>query len=248
MQANDHDLFQLFAEYSGRPAEWVREAARNYRGINNELWEQSAGKTWEERALTFYDEAEGYVFDLIHSNQSKQNLINIYKQWNHWPWFQRSGKEVLEFGGGLGLSCSIMRDLGRKVTYVDVDGAASRFARWYFERTQQQDIEVVLTPAKELVLPEGRQWDFIYSDSVIEHLVDPEGTVETLAKAVRPGGMLYLLIDAHSVEDGFPMHRHIHIKELLDGSPALRGMEHVLHDGDGYNIFRARQSEMSASQ
>lgn len=37
------------------------------------------------------------------------------------------------------------------------------------------------------------------------------------------------------------MHRHIHIAELLEEVPALRGMEHVLHDGDGYNIFRARQ-------
>ena len=138
-----------------------------------------------------------------------------------------------------------MRDLGRKVSYVDIDGSASRFARWYFERTGQQDIEVMLTPAKELVLPEGRQWDFIYSDSVIEHLVDPGGTVETLAKAVKPGGVLYLLIDAHSVEAGSPTHRHSHIEELLDESPSLRAMDHVLHDGDGYNVFRGRQPALA---
>ena len=85
----------------------------------------------------------------------------------------------------------------------------------------------------------------INSDSVIEHLVDPGGTVETLAKAVKPGGVLYLLIDAHSVEDGFPMHRHIHIEELLDESPSLRAMDHVLHDGDGYNVFRGRQPALA---
>lgn len=245
MSGTDHDLFQLFAEYSGRPEDWVRQLAQNYRGINEQQWAECPGETWEERALEFYDRADGYVFDLIHSNKSKANLIEIYKRWAHWPWFERSGPEVLEFGGGLGLSCSIMRDLGRKVSYVDIDGSASRFARWYFERTGQQDIEVMLTPAKELVLPEGRQWDFIYSDSVIEHLVDPGGTVETLAKAVKPGGVLYLLIDAHSVEDGFPMHRHIHIEELLDESPSLRAMDHVLHDGDGYNVFRGRQPALA---
>jgi len=29
------------------------------------------------------------------------------------------------------------------------------------------------------------------------------------------------------------------------GPDPLRGMDHVLHDGDGYNIFRARQPIMA---
>ena len=58
--------------------------------------------------------------------------------------------------------------------------------------------------------------------------------------------MLYLLIDAHTVEEGFPMHRHVYLQELLDALAALRGMEHMLHDGDGYNIFRARQPVLAS--
>lgn len=246
MESKDHDLFALFAEYSGLPLERVVELTQNYAVVNGHHWSQCSGDSWHERALEFYKLAEGYVFDLLNGNRSKQHLIEVYKRFAHWPWFERSGPEVLEFGGGLGVSCSIMRDLGRTVTYLDIDAAPSQFARWYFEHTNQQDIEVLLTPIERLVLPEGRQWDFIYSDSVIEHLVDPGGTVDTLAKAVRPGGVLYLLIDAHEVNEAFPMHRHIYIDELLQQAPALRKMEHVVHQGDGYNIFRQTSAQALA--
>lgn len=79
----------------------------------------------------------------------------------------------------------------------------------------------------------------MFSDSVIEHVPDPAGTVETLARAVRPGGLLYLIIDAHEVSAAFPMHRHVHLSEILAGAPTLRTMQHVLHQGDGLNAFRA---------
>jgi SAM-dependent methyltransferase len=233
------DLYSLFAEYSGLPVEDVRHAAANYALFNQKHWRDCAGETWEERVREFYARANGYVFDLIHSNRSKEHLLAIYRHFGHWPWMQRAGPDVLEFGGGLGLTCSIFRELGRNVTYVDIDGPVSRFARWYFARTGQQDIEVWLTPQEQAVLPPDRQWDFVFSDSVIEHLLDPAGTVDTLARAVRPGGVLYLIIDAHTVDERFPMHRHIELAELLAGAPALAAMHHVLHDGDGLNVFRA---------
>ena len=97
----------------------------------------------------------------------------------------------------------------------------------------------MLTPSERLVLPEGRQWDLVFSDSVIEHVPDPVGTVERLAQATRRGGLLYLIIDAHEVSPAFPMHRHVYLADLLAGAPTLRSMQHVLHEGDGLNAFRA---------
>lgn len=233
----ESDLFELFSEYSGMPIKEVREAAHNYGGVNEVHWQECDADTWEERARQFYNIADGYVFDLINGNRSKAHLQSVYEKWGHWPWITKSGPEVLEFGGGLGLACSLFRDLGRKVTYVDIDSSPSRFARWYYERTQQTDIEVLITPQEGLVLPEGRQWDFVFSDAVLEHIIDPAPTVERLARAVRPGGMMYLIIDAHNVGPGFPMHKHVYLDELMKGSPTLRSMQHVLHDGDGLNAF-----------
>ncbi len=230
-------MFDLFSEYSGMQVDDVRGIVQQYSGVNEFHWQECDGDTWRERVQQFYEIADGYVFDLINANRSKQHLRSIYEKFGHWPWLSKSGPEVLEFGGGLGLACSLFRDLGRKVTYVDIDSSPSRFARWYYQRTQQTDIEMLITPQDALVLPDGRQWDFVFSDAVIEHLVDPASTVDRLARAVRPGGMMYLIIDAHNVGPGFPMHRHVYLDELLEGSPTLRSMQHVIHDGDGLNAF-----------
>lgn len=234
----EKDLFDWFAEYSGVAAAELRRAAAHYGAVNRLHWEECPGETWEERARSFYRIADGYVLDLLNANRSREHLVRVYQHFGHWDWFLRSGHEVLEFGGGLGLACSIFRELGRKVTYVDVDGVASRFARWFFERTGQTDIETILTPVECLDLPVGRQWDFVFSDAVLEHVTDATATVDTLARAVRPGGILYLIVDAHNVGPDFPMHRHVYLDELLAGSETLARMEHLVHDGDGYNVFR----------
>ena len=74
--------------------------------------------------------ATGYVFDLIHGNKTREHPRRVYQQDGHWDYIVGSGQEVLEFGGGLGMACSIFRDLRRRVICVDVDGSASQFARW----------------------------------------------------------------------------------------------------------------------
>ena len=236
----DHDLFELLAEFLDLPVAEVRAASAQYGQANREAWAECSGESWSEKAKSFYGEASGYLLDVIHANQSKARLASIYQQFGHWQWIERSGPEVLEFGGGSGVACSLFRDLGRRVTYCDVDGPVSKFARWYFERTGQNDIEILLTPAERLELPRNRQWDFVFSDAVIEHLVDPAPTVDRLAQAVRPGGILYLIIDAHNVGPDFPMHQHVSIDDIIARAPALQSMRHVLHDGDGLNAFEAR--------
>jgi len=72
---------------------------------------------------------------------------------------------------------------------------------------------------------------------VIEHVPDPAATVERLAQAVAPGGLLYLIIDAHEVSPAFPMHQHV--QDLLAAAPTLRALQHVKHDGDLVDAFHA---------
>lgn len=237
----EENLIQLYAEYSGLTEDEVRLGVENFGTFNSQDWQLTPGSTWAEKAERFYGTAQGYIFDLIAGNRSKYELLAKWQREGHWEWLSSAGPEFLEFGGGLGLGCALMRDRGHKVTYVDVDGTSSRFARWYFKRQGYTDIEVVLTPAVELVLPAGRQWDFVFTEAVIEHLIDPVGTVEKLARAVRPGGVLYLLVDAHACLEAFPMHRDIYIAELLAGSQTLASMEHAVHQGDGLNVFRQRE-------
>jgi SAM-dependent methyltransferase len=236
--AADASLLQLYGEYAGIPLPLLESCVRNFGSFNQVAWDECEGGDWAAKAKVFYERSDEYLFDLLAGSPSKAHRRAMLKRWGHWQWLLDAGTDALEFGGGLGVTCSLLRDAGKRVTYVDVDGPAARFARWYFARLGQRDIEIALTPSDRPVLPAGRQWDLVYSESVIEHVPDPAATVEALARAVRPGGLLYLIIDAHEVSPAFPMHRHVHLAELLAGAPSLCAMQHVLHDGDGRNAFR----------
>lgn len=232
------DLLAYFSEYSGIPLPLVYECVRNYRGFNHVAWQECEGNDWRAKARVFYERSVEYAFDLLAGSHRRSKRLASLREHGHWDWLMREGRDVIEFGGGLGVTCSLLREAGKRVTYVDVGGPAQQFAKWYLERLGQHDIEMLVTPSEQAVLPVGRQWDVVFSESVIEHVLEPAATVETLARAVRKGGLLYLIIDAHEVSPGFPMHRHIHLDDLLAGAPTLRTLRHVLHEGDGLNAFR----------
>lgn len=233
------ELVACLSEFADMSTEEIEKGAANFAVAGQLEWESTPGDSWEEKAVTFYNSAPGYLFDLVNANRSRRHLEAVYRHYGHWEWFANSGPDVLEFGGGLGVACSIFRELGRRVTYVDVDGPAAQFAAWYFAKNGFTDIEQLLVAPQRLELPAGRQWDLIFTDAVLEHVIDPVATVETLARHVRPGGVLFLNIDAHNVNEQFPMHREIYIADLLAGCPTLAAMAHVRHEGDVTNVFRA---------
>lgn len=97
-----------------------------------------------------------------------------------WPWLQehinRPGLEVLEIGSRLVVARALWKEYLPDVQYtgfdylpgpnVDVVGGAHRLSQY-------------LT---------GRQFDFVFSCAVFEHLVCPWLVVEEISKVLRPGG------------------------------------------------------------
>ena len=83
------------------------------------------------------------------------------------------------FGGGLGLFCEIVRELGKEITYVDIPGKVSDFARWRFYKNNIPVNFIIVNPKDRLKLSD--EYDIIFSDAVIEHLTDPEQVVEELS-------------------------------------------------------------------
>ena len=48
----DHDLFELFAHYSGMPRDEVLLSSANFAAFNQVHWRECSGVTWEERPLS----------------------------------------------------------------------------------------------------------------------------------------------------------------------------------------------------
>lgn len=95
--------------------------------------------------------------------------------------------DVLEIGFGRGILLSRFLEEGHRVSGID-PGALER------------DLPAALTalatihvqPVEEVDLPEA-SFDLIYGIHVVEHLEDPVSVFRTCHRALRPGGLLYLV-------------------------------------------------------
>jgi SAM-dependent methyltransferase len=233
----DAPVLRLYADYSGLPLGVVTECAQRSATLTQAVWLQCEGDSWRDKAKVFYERYEEVLFDLLQHSTSRAQRRASYERDGIWSWLAGAGATVLDFGGGLGLTSSLMCEIGKHVAYCEVDGAALRFARWYFEGNGQRDIEVVRTASATPLLPLDRRWDLVLAEAVLEHVVDPVATIEALAQVVHSGGLLYLAIALPEPE--CPLRQPVAVADLIAGSPALRAMERVLETNDGRFVFRA---------
>jgi SAM-dependent methyltransferase len=61
-----------------------------------------------------------------------------------------------------------------------------------------------------------QKYDTIFSDAVLEHLIDPNKAIQELCKHLRKNGHLILLVDLSGESEMMPVHRNIDIHSLHD--------------------------------
>jgi SAM-dependent methyltransferase len=91
--------------------------------------------------------------------------------------------DVLDFGAGAGRHVAEFRDAGYEALGVDQD--FSSHAEGSVETRFLRRVE-----APDYVLPfEDDSFDFVYSTSVMEHVVNPGTALEEIARVLRPDGL-----------------------------------------------------------
>ena|GEM_PF-3433965 len=93
-------------------------------------------------------------------------------------------RRVLDVGCGAGALGAVLKERGMEVVGVEVNPLAARKAMAVLDRVVVADVE-----AGELPFEEGC-FDCVVCGDVLEHLRDPWGTLERLAKHLRPGGLV----------------------------------------------------------
>lgn len=230
-------VHRLFARYAGLPVGVVTQCAANHASLLHDAWHPAADRAWEDNARALFERCDDYMYELLHAATTRLRQKDAWCSEHVWPHLLAAGPRVLDFGGGLGLASSLLAAVGKQVTYLDVEGPAARFAAWYFAAAGQA-IEQLRTPAARTELPAGRQWDVVLVEHVLEHVADPVATVEVLARAVAPGGLLHLRLVAGERVAG-PLARPVELTTLLAGSRTLRAMAHPMQSDDGNSLFRA---------
>jgi len=235
--AADAHAHRLYGEYAGLPVGVVTQCVQNAAALQQVLWNACPGASRAAKAAAFHEGHEEAVFGLMHHTASRAQRRTEHERSGLTGLLAQVGDDVLDFGGGLGFSASLLHEAGKRVTYVDVDGPVLAFARWYFERCGQHDVEVVSAPSAVAWLPAGRQWDLVLAERVLEYVGDPVSVVDRLAGAVRAGGTLFVQLEG--ITPANPLSQAIVLDDLLAGSAALRRLAHVLRGDDGRHAFRA---------
>lgn len=121
---------------------------------------------------------QGFLFNIP---DPKSLRLTVNKRLTELPkWFKiEPNKSFLDFGGGTGSSYKAAKELGLKAYYFDLDKKAEFFVISNHGLTEEFIIEdVATTPLK---------FDYIFSDNVIEHLIDPISYIREMVNVANPG-------------------------------------------------------------
>ena len=99
-----------------------------------------------------------------------------------------SGKRALDVGCGAGLLCEPLARLGARVTGLDAAAENIAVAKAHAE-PQGLDIDYRNEAIEDFT---GRGFDLVTSLEVIEHVDDPQGFVNGLAKAMADDGLMII--------------------------------------------------------
>jgi len=92
---------------------------------------------------------------------------------------------LLEVGSNVGGFLHAARGRGWRAVGVEPVGACARYAR------EERDLDV-RTGSIESVRLEADAYDAAYAHAVLEHLTDPVGALQAVARALRPGGVCWI--------------------------------------------------------
>ena len=116
-----------------------------------------------------------------------RDMIDMHWQADEHGFKPLEGKTALDVGCGAGLLAEPLARLGAKVTAVDAAPELIEVARAHAEG-QGLAIDYRAVGVEQV---EGH-FDLVTSMEVVEHVADPQGFIDDLAKRLAPGGLMIL--------------------------------------------------------
>ncbi len=155
-------------------------------------WRGAVGKdVTKSRVAAFYSDTDSYLFDLIQYNYESstymkwsQDLFNLLADLNK----AQGHLDILDFGGGIGSQLINVSSLkGAALNYADIPGKTFEFAQWRFNRRM---LNINMIDATKEDYLGNMLFDVVFAFDVLEHLVDPEKSVDYLIRHIKPDGFL----------------------------------------------------------
>ncbi len=133
----------------------------------------------------FYEGEQVPIYSSLHEGREDSDDPRFAKFNRLFPGLR--GKSILDIGCSNGAFLSAVKGNGNYVWGIDIDGRAVSVAR---ERGLANVIRAEIPEFARDALSQGLSFDLITAFDVLEHLVDPVGTLKLLAPLLAPGGRL----------------------------------------------------------
>ena len=101
------------------------------------------------------------------------------------------GKRVLDVGCGGGLLAEGLAKQGAQVTAIDMAEASLQVARLHALESKVE-IDYRCVAAEQHATEAPAQYDIVTCLEMLEHVPDPASIINSLAKLVKPGGLVFL--------------------------------------------------------
>lgn len=108
------------------------------------------------------------------------------------PFEELAGKDVLEIGCGTGVHARLLAQAGARVHAVDLTPTAVELTRARLE-LHGLEADVREADAEQLPFPDA-SFDFVWSWGVIHHSAHTERVAAEIARVLRPGGRVALMV------------------------------------------------------
>src|SRR6266516_1136212 len=153
-----------------------------------EAWRTANPRT-PEALVEFYRSTDLYLWELLqwHASTARRPYWEAL-DWvaEHCP-ADRGWRRVYDFGCGIGTDALFLAANGYEVTLVDVECAASRFARF---RLGRRGLSATFVESRSPLPNPDAVYDIVVCFDVLEHLPDPLEAARRLVCALRPRGVL----------------------------------------------------------
>jgi SAM-dependent methyltransferase len=135
------------------------------------------------------------------------------------------GARVLDAGGGSGNASALMLQRGFEPVLVDV--SEEMVARWREKASVLGfEPETQVSSLEQFLAADQRNWDLIVFSSVLHHLEDPVGLLESARRRLAPGGFIVTVFDPLELGSrGIALRKLDYLLWLITRSPgALPGL------------------------
>jgi 2-polyprenyl-3-methyl-5-hydroxy-6-metoxy-1,4-benzoquinol methylase len=197
-------------------------------------WQQSVTEVQAAQVEQYYDTGDEHIEELMwwHTLRDDNSPLAYVAAVEFASAFDC--KSYLDFGAGVGSGGLLFQHHGFDVTMADISGVLQSFCKY---RMRERGRDATFIDLKASPLPR-ETFDFVTTMDVFEHLVDPVGVVDSIARSLKPGGYIYGRFAAEDDPDR-PQHIVTDFTPVFDRFAQL-GIKEVFRDDWlwGHQVFQ----------